>query len=173
MEDKRRTIQSLVAGGTSKKFLGKEFTLEKVENMKQEEVEKAHNKYEAIYSSMMTKDLKSGMIYSFTRGLNYFVPLHTEKLNTVLNEDALLDTWLTTTACNIYQTFGSMLVPITTSLKVLQHINIDGRESTTSELGHWGDRDEGEEPQESTRGESECVEEEREGEEDKIQGEQK
>jgi hypothetical protein len=179
MEDKKRTIQSLIAGGTSKRFLGKEYTLEKVEKMKEEEIDKLHLQYEAIYGSLMTKDLKESMIYSFTSALNYFIPLQKEKLNESLKEDILLDNWLSTTACNIYQSFGSVLIPITTTLKVLNHINIGNErnpECTREDKGgyiggeQWRDIEEGEKPQESNSGFEECAEEERKRDEDQISG---
>ena len=149
MEAERETLIKVILNGNSKNFLGKVYTTNDIEEMEDEKVGKLFDRYSISYTSMMTSGLKSNFLRGFTCALNYVIPFEREKMYDTLNDDPLLDLWLSDVTSSIYQSIGNFVIPLSTVGKILPII-----------YNHAGaDRGEIEEPKE---GESRISEREEE-----------
>lgn len=151
MEAERETLIKVILNGNSKNFLGKVYTTHDIEEMEDEKVGKLFDRYSISYTSMMTSGLKSNFLHGFTSVLNYFIPFEREKVYNTLNEDPLLDLWLSEVTSSIYQSIGTFVIPLSTAGKILPIIYNHARI----------DRGETEKPTESESGSSKCEEETR------------
>lgn len=151
MEAERETLIKVILNGNSKNFLGKVYTTHDIEEMEDEKVGKLFDRYSVSYTSMMTSGLKSNFLHGFTCALNYVIPFERGKMYEMLNEDPLLDLWLSEVTSSVYHSIGNFVIPLSTVGKILPLI-----------YNHAGaDRGEIEEPKESESGSSKCEEETR------------
>ncbi|CAC5410006.1 unnamed protein product [Mytilus coruscus] len=67
-EKKRERLSSVVAGGSSKQYLGKELQLSDIDKMTTEQINKLYCKYEARLGASMTKTLGNSFINLYVMG---------------------------------------------------------------------------------------------------------
>lgn len=119
----RDRLSAIVAGGNSKKYLGKEFQLSNIDSMKSEQIKKLYCKYEARLGASMTKTLGNTFINLYVMGvLKYFNVINPPQLVQDLEEDPFVNQALTSTCCELYYRFGMYLAPFTAMLTTARHI---------------------------------------------------
>ncbi|CAC5381388.1 unnamed protein product [Mytilus coruscus] len=69
-EKKRERLSSVVAGGSSKQYLGKELQLSDIDKMTTEQINKLYCKYEARLGASMTKTLGNSFINLYVMGVS-------------------------------------------------------------------------------------------------------
>ena len=126
IEIKREKLVSAVIGGG--KYLEKKITVEALNNMSNEEIEKEFEKYERKLGSVMVKTLGRGLIELYTTAVSKVLPIpfkNKSKLVEELNEDPFLDHALNKTCCELYYRYGMFLAPLTTSLTTLKYCDFN------------------------------------------------
>ncbi|CAC5378303.1 unnamed protein product [Mytilus coruscus] len=122
-EKKRERLSSVVAGGNSKQYLGKELQLSDIDKMTTEQIDKLYCKYEARLGASMTKTLGNSFINLYVMGVSkYFKVVDPPKLIQDLKEDPFLNHGLTNICCELYYKYGMYLAPFTAMLTTARHI---------------------------------------------------
>ncbi|CAC5410531.1 unnamed protein product [Mytilus coruscus] len=99
-EKKNERLSSVVAGGNSKQYLGKELQLSDIDKMTPEQIDKLYCKYEARLGAIVDPP----------------------KLIQDLKEDPFLNHGLTNICCELYYKYGMYLAPFTAMLTTARHI---------------------------------------------------
>ncbi|CAC5387988.1 unnamed protein product [Mytilus coruscus] len=122
-EKKHERLSSVVAGGNSKQYLGKELQLSDIDKMTPEQIDKLYCKYEARLGASMTKTLGNSFINLYVMGVSkYFKVVDPPKLIQDLKEDPFLNHGLTNICCELYYKYGMYLAPFTAMLTTARHI---------------------------------------------------
>ena len=79
VQQHRERLASLAAGGRAWQYLGKALSVDQVDNMEEEEVEKLYGHYEARLGSAMTKTLGAAALQLYTSGASMFLPIPPEE----------------------------------------------------------------------------------------------
>ena len=133
-EKKRERLSSVVAGGKSRQFLGRELQLSDIDKMTPEQIEKLYAKYEARLGASMTKTLGNSFINLYVMGISKYFKIKDEpKLIKDLEEDPFLDNALNTTCCQLYYKYGMFLAPLTTILTTAKHVELKRKEEDTKD----------------------------------------
>lgn len=128
-EKKRERLSAVVAGGSSKQYLGKEVQLSDIDTMTTEQIKKLYCKYEARLGASMTKTLGNSFINLYVMGVSkYFNIANPPKLIQDLEEDPFINHALTTTCCELYYRFGMYLAPFTAMLTTARHIDFQKKD---------------------------------------------
>ena len=67
LENHRERLIALVVGGKAKVYLGKEVSVDKIDSMPNEEVEKLYTRYESRLGATMTKTLGQAILQLYAR----------------------------------------------------------------------------------------------------------
>ena len=136
-EKKRERLSAVVAGGNSKKYLGKELLLSDIDSMKSEQINKLYCKYEAILGASMTKTLGNSFINFYVMSvIKFFNVINPPQLIQDLEEDPFINHALTNTCCELYYRYGMYLAPFTAMLTTVKHIDFyTEQENTEQERG--------------------------------------
>ena len=124
---KEKLIQ-VVAGGKSRRYLGKLFTMKEIEQLDEEALRKLYARYEATLGGLITNKLKKHMCYAYSRAVRFICPtLNFEVkdivgLSTSLNEGPFIDLALSSLTCKLYHEYGHLLAPIEASIKTSSHL---------------------------------------------------
>ncbi|CAC5364332.1 unnamed protein product [Mytilus coruscus] len=99
---KRERLSSVVAGGSSKQYLGKELQLSDIDKMTTEQINKLYCKYEARLGASMTKTLGNSFINLYVMGVSkFFKVVNPPILIQDLEEDPFINNALTNTCCEL------------------------------------------------------------------------
>ena len=71
----RERLAALAAGGRARQYLGKALSVDQVDNMEDEEVEKLYGRYEARLGAAMTKTLGAAALQLYTSVASMFLPI--------------------------------------------------------------------------------------------------
>ena len=119
-DDRRARLIAIVSGGKGVQYLGSSsYTVDKIDKMTDEEVDKLYARYEARLGSMMTKTLGSSALMVFTSVVSRFLPIPPEKQSQLLHdldEDPFVGHALNTTCCRLYHKYGMFLAPLTAAI---------------------------------------------------------
>ena len=122
-EKKRERLSTIVAGGKSKQYLGRELQMSDIDKMTTEQINKLYCKYEARLGASMTKTLGNSFINLYVMGVSkYFKVVDPPKLIQDLEEDPFVNNALNNTCCELYYRFGMYLAPFTAMLTTARHI---------------------------------------------------
>ena len=122
-EKKRERLSSVVAGGKSKQYLGRELQMSDIDKMTTEQINKLYCKYEARLGASMTKTLGNSFINLYVMGVSkYFKVVDSPKLMQDLEEDPFINNALNNTCCELYYRYGMYLAPFTAMLTTARHI---------------------------------------------------
>ena len=125
-DEKRERLSAIVAGGNSKKYLGKDLQLSDIDTMSNEEINKLYCRYEARLGASMTKTIGNSIINLYVMGVSkYFNIIEPPKLIQDLKEDPFINHALTSTCCELYYKYGMYLAPFTAMLTTARHIDLD------------------------------------------------
>ena len=75
----RERLAALAAGGRARQYLGKALSVDQVDNMEDEEVEKLYGRYEARLGAAMTKTLGTAALQLYTSVASMFLPIPPEE----------------------------------------------------------------------------------------------
>ena len=67
-------LAALVAGGQSQQYLGKEYTIEQIDSLRPDEVERLYTRYELWLGAVMTKTLGQAMIQLYMTAVSRVFP---------------------------------------------------------------------------------------------------
>ena len=124
VQQHRERLAALAAGGQARQFLGKTLSIDQINNLEEEEVEKLYGRYEAQLEAAMTKTLGAAALQLYTSTVSMFLPIpHKEqpKLLTELESDPFVEHMVSNTTCELYHQFGMILAPLTAALTTLLH----------------------------------------------------
>ena len=123
-ELKRGRLAAIVAGGSAKKYLGKQLTLAQVDEMTDDEVSKHYGRYEARLGASMTKTLGSSALQMYAMLAGPLLPIPPENLPKLvldLEDDPFVGHALTTACCELYYRYGMYLAPLTAAMTTAKH----------------------------------------------------
>ena len=124
---KEKLIQ-VVAGGKSRRYLGKLMTMKEIEQLDEEAVKKLYARYEATLGGLITNKLKKHMCYAYSRAVRFICPtLNFEVkdivgLSTSLSEGPFIDLALSSLTCKLYHENGHLLAPIEAAIITSSHL---------------------------------------------------
>lgn len=118
----RERLAALVAGGQAKQYLGKTFTIDQIDSLSDDEVEKLYARYEAGLGAAMTRTLGSAAIGLYAGVASMFLPIkNPPALIADLEGDPFVEHALSSATCELYHRYGMFLAPLTTVLTTLKH----------------------------------------------------
>ena len=147
LDTKKQKLLECVLTGNSKLYLGKVYTEEQIKELKEEEVEKLFNNYEAKLSGQMVKSLGRSIINMYSMGACAALGISDKNaLSEDLENDPFLNAALQRFTCELYYKFGSLLAPLNVGLITSKHYlceyNINGeRTSGNGERTSGNDRE--------------------------------
>ena len=124
---KEKLIQ-VVAGGKSRRYLGKLMTMKEIEQLDEEALRKLYARYEATLGGQITRQLKKHMCYAYSRAVRFICPtLNFEVkdivgLSTSLSEGPFIDLALSSLTCKLYHEYGHLLAPIEAAIITSSHL---------------------------------------------------
>ena len=124
---KEKLIQ-VVAGGKSRRYLGKLMTMKEIEQLDDETLKKLYARYEATLGGLITNKLKKHMCYAYSRAVRFICPtLNFEVkdivgLSTSLSEGPFIDLALSSLTCKLYHEYGHLLAPIEAAIITSSHL---------------------------------------------------
>ncbi len=129
IEEKRKRLSAIVAGGSCKQYLGKDLQLSDIDGLTSEQINKLYCRYEARLGVSMTKTLGNSFINLFVTCVSkYFNVVDPTKLLENLTEDPFINSALTTTCCELYYRYGMYLAPFTALLTTARHIDFNKKD---------------------------------------------
>ena len=120
----RERLAALAAGGRARQYLGKALSVDQVDNMEEEEVEKLYGRYEARLGAAMTKTLGTAALQLYTSVASMLLPIPPEEQPELLSElvsDPFVEHAVSGATCELYHRFGMYLAPLTAGLTTLRH----------------------------------------------------
>lgn len=121
-------LAAVAAGGCAKKYFGKPYTVQEIENLEEKERKKLYARYEAKLGHEMIKSLGSSVVSILIRAFDYGLnELNCEiddesELQNDLEQDPFLSTALSSLLCEIYYKYGNYLAPVSAALIAVKHI---------------------------------------------------
>ena len=143
-EKKRARLAAIVAGGTAKKYLGKQPTLAQIDEMTDVEIQKYYTRYEARLGASMTKTLGNSALQMYALAAGRLLPIPPEnhtQLVADLEDDPFVEHALTTACCEMYYRYGMYLAPLTAAMTTAKHCRFGDRACTETEHGDPDGRD--------------------------------
>ena len=145
----RERLAALCAGGRARQYLGKALSVDQVDNMEEEEVEKLYGRYEARLGAAMTKTLGAAALQLYTSVASMLLPIPPEEQPELLSElesDPFFEHAVSSATCEMYHRFGMYLAPVTAALTTLRHCrfghgahNMDDTDVTSEDGGRSDD----------------------------------
>ena len=120
----RERLAALCAGGRARQYLGKALSIDQVDNMEDEEVEKLYGRYEARLGAAMTKTLGAAALHLYSSMASMFLPIPPEEQPELLAEleaDPFVEHAVSSATCELYHRFGMLLAPLTAGLTTIKH----------------------------------------------------
>ena len=139
----RERLAALAAGGRAQQYLGKALSVDQVDNMEGEEVEKLYGRYEARLGAAMTKTLGAAALQLYTSVVSRMLPIPPEErpmLFAALEADPFVEHAVSGATCELYHRFGMYLAPLTAGLTTLRHCRLgDGTHNMDQDGGRSDD----------------------------------
>ena len=120
----RERLAALAAGGRARQYLGKVLSVDQVDNMGEDEVEKLYGRYEARLGAAMTKTLGAAALQLYTSVASMLLPIPPEEQPVLLADleaDPFVEHAVSSATCEMYHRFGMYLAPMTAALTTLRH----------------------------------------------------
>ena len=144
-DTKRQKLLECVLTGNSKLYLGKVYTEEKIKELKEEEVEKLFNNYEAKLSGQMVKSLGHSVINMYSmEACSALGITNQDALSEDLENDPFLNSALQRFTCELYYRFGSFLAPLSVGIITSRHYLLSERNKNGERTSETGDNKNGE-----------------------------
>ena len=124
-QSKREQLAMLVVGGQARQYLGKEFTIEQIDSLPKDEVERLYMRYESRLGAAMTKTLGQAVIQLYMTAVSRVFPKIPPKnlsaLTADLSADPFLGHALNSACCELYHRYGMWLAPLMTVFMTAKH----------------------------------------------------
>ena len=122
VRDKRERLVACVLSGSSKMYLGKEYTEQQINEMDYNSINTLLNKYESVLSSQMTKSLGKSVINLYSNlACSVLGVGNQQDLSTDLECDPFLNTAMQRFTCDLYCRFGTLLAPVSVGIITGKH----------------------------------------------------
>ena len=124
VERHRERLVSLIVGGKASAYLGQSISVDKIDGLSNEEVEKLYARYESRLGATMTKTLGQSIcsLYALVAGRYLPIPFESQdSLRSDLEKDPFVGHALTTITCELYHKYGMYLAPITAALTTAKY----------------------------------------------------
>ena len=119
---KCQKLLKCILTGNSKLYLGKAYTEEQLAKLKEEEMEKLFNNYEAKLSGQMVKSLGKSIINMYSTGACSALGItNQEALSEDFENDPFLNSALQRFTCELYYRFGSFLASLSVGIIMSRH----------------------------------------------------
>lgn len=144
-QERRERLAALAAGGQARQYLGKAWTVEQIDSLGEDEVEKLYARYEARLGAAMSKTLGRAALQLYSSLASMFLPIPPENrlpLMADLEADPFVGHALNGASCEIYHRYGMFLAPLTAALTTAKYCQF-GRQGS---VVHNGQHDDGGEP---------------------------
>lgn len=106
-------------------FLGKEFTLQELENLTEKEIDKYYTLYESTYSRLISDNLIKTSINCFSKLSSYIIPIDNEKqLSEDIQNNFLVSSELKKLTGSLAYNFGPILAVMSSAVDVASHIQL-------------------------------------------------
>jgi hypothetical protein len=120
----RERLAALAAGGRARQYLGKALSVDMVDSMGEEEVERLYSRYEGRLGAAMTKTLGAAGLQLYISVASSLLPIPREeqpKLLAELESDPFVEHAVSSATCELYHRFGMYLAPLTAGLATMKH----------------------------------------------------
>ena len=120
----RERLAALAAGGRARQYLGKELSVDMVDSMGEEEVERLYSRYEGRLGAAMTKTLGAAGLQLYISVASSLLPIPREeqpKLLAELESDPFVEHAVSSATCELYHRYGMYLAPLTAGLATMKH----------------------------------------------------
>ena len=113
IREKRNRLTVWILSGSSKQYLGKEYTEQQIYEMDSNYINILSDKYESVLSPQMTKSLNKSVINLYSNiASSALAVANQQDLSNDLECDPFLDTALQRLTCDLYYRFDTFLAPI-------------------------------------------------------------
>lgn len=121
---KKERLYALAACGKTRQYLGTEVTIEQIQQMSSENIEKLYCRYEAQLGSRMVKSIGRTVLDLYTKVIGRFFVVDSEQdFMHDLTQDPVITKSLETLGCELYYQVGTLLAPVIAGLITFNHIN--------------------------------------------------
>ena len=128
----KRHLETLVATGKCKEYIGKNFTFDDLDKMSLEEIEKWYTLYVVAQGKKLTEHLSHSFIKLYTKSCSYFLNIDDEdKLQKDLMDDYMLRNELSRWGGYLALRLGPAMSLISTSLITFSHVKRDASSKPT------------------------------------------
>ena len=117
-------LASLVAGGQAKQYLGKALTVDQIDSLDEDEVEKLCTHYEARLGAAMTKTQGHATLQLYSGVVSMFLPIPPESQLALVHDleaHLFVGHALSSATCELYHRYGMFLAPLTAALTTARH----------------------------------------------------
>ena len=124
----RERLAALAAGGRARQYLGKALSVDMVDSMGEEEVERLYSRYEGRLGAAMTKTLGAAGLQLYISVASSLLPIPREeqpKLLAELESDPFVEHAVSSATCELYHRFGMYLAPLTAGLATMKHCRFE------------------------------------------------
>ena len=135
VEVKRESLAILASLGTTEEYLGVKMSLGNIKKLKAKDVEKYHNRYQAVLGKQVSSGLVESVIQASCLAVCYLVPIDdTKELSKDLHNDELVKRELTNLA-GLLVLKGGRLVALASGLfQVAKHIKLAPSEEDSNKI---------------------------------------
>ena len=110
LRDKRDRLITCILSGSSKQYLGKEYTEQQINEMDSHNINTLSNRYESVLSAQMTKSLGRSVINPYSNiACSVLGVGNQQHLSNDLECDPFLNTAMQRFTCELYYCFGAFL----------------------------------------------------------------
>ena len=130
IHNKKERLYQLIGTGNSKRYLGKNLTVEEVQTFTPEEIEDYYARYQSALGAKMAKSIGKSLISIYTKTLNHFFKVKdVDYLSDDLTNDPIVSNTIGSISCELYYRFGNLLGPIAVALISANHIDFSSKEN--------------------------------------------
>lgn len=140
----RERLAAVAAGGQARQYLGKVVSVDQVDAMDDEEVQKLYARYEARLGAAMTKTLGQAALQLYAGMASMLLPIPTENrpaLVADLEADPFVGHALSSATCELYHRYGTYLAPLTAAVTTAKHCQFGQVEQQQDTSDQDGGRD--------------------------------
>ena len=141
IHNKKERLYQLIGTGNSKRYLGKQLTVEEVQSFTPEEIEDYYARYQSALGAKMAKSIGTSLISVYTKTLNHFFKVKDiDHLSEDLTHDPIVSNTIGSISCELYYRFGNLLGPVAVALISANHIDFSSNKNG-EERGNSDDRE--------------------------------
>ena len=130
IHNKKERLYQLIGTGNSKRYLGKNLTVEEVQTFTPEEIEDYYARYQSALGAKMAKSIGKSLISVYTKTLNHFFKVkEVDYLSEDLTNDPIVSNTIGSISCELYYRFGNLLGPVAVALISANHIDFSPKEN--------------------------------------------